>query len=50
MIQGRCFHPKSQGAIERLNHFVGQFIQLVFFDFQEKKENNQKSEIENVPQ
>ena len=48
MRQGRPFHPRSQGAVERLNHFVGESLSLAFQNFQAKKKDDERFEMENV--
>ena len=45
---GKPFHPKSQGAIERLNCFLGESFTLAFSEFQERNENGKRFELEKV--
>ena len=48
IIQGKPFHPRSQGAIERLNCFIGESFSLAFNEFQEKKETGNRFELEKI--
>ena len=47
-IRGRPYHPQSQGAVERLNYFVGKSLHLSYLDYQQTQNNNKKFDLSKI--
>ena len=46
MKHGRPFHPQSQGAIEKLNYFVGQSLKIAYNSYLDNRKEQERFDIE----